>query len=167
MRLLAAQGNILDFSVEAVVNAANENLLAGSGICGVIHKAAGRQLEEACKLLAPCPTGSARITSGFALNAKHVIHAVGARWWDGSRNEAALLSSTYDGIYRLVAENHIKSIAIPAISTGIYRFPLRQATEIAIARTYANAHLLDGVELVFVCFDAKTLGIYEACVGPQ
>ncbi len=165
MQISIAKGNILDFSVEAIVNAANEHLLAGSGICGTIHKAAGSELEEACKLLAPCPAGSAVITSGFDLKAKYVIHAVGARWWDGSRNEAALLASTYDSIYRLVAENHIKSIAIPAISTGIYRFPLRLATEIAIARTYANAHLLDGVGLVFACFDEQTLSVYEASVG--
>lgn len=158
MTITIVQGDITQQTTDAIVNAANTSLLAGGGVCGAIHRASGRELEEACLELAPCPTGSAVITPGFRLPARYVIHAVGPRWLDGTRGEAELLERCYRSIFTLMREHGIRSIAIPAISTGIYRFPLEHATEIALR----TAHEFDNeeVEIVFVCFDKGTREAY-------
>jgi O-acetyl-ADP-ribose deacetylase len=125
-------GNITKVEVDAIVNAANMALAGGGGVDGAIHRAAGRELLAACRPLAPCPTGQARITPGFKLPARWVIHVVGPVWEGGHRNEVALLASCYRQALALATANGIRSIAFPAISTGAYRFPLARACEIAV-----------------------------------
>lgn len=150
--------NIVDETTDAIVNAANEMLAAGSGISGAIHAAAGRHLEQECLQLRGCPTGEARVTAGYDLKAKYVIHAVAPRYWDGTRGEADLLRKTYQSIFEVALKNKINSISIPAIDTGIYRFPLQEATQIAleVAKTY-----FDQIQIRFVCFDQKAAEIYS------
>ena len=123
----------LPFRVGAVVNAANEGLAAGGGVCGVIFRAAGPGLQSACDTVAPCPTGDARMTPAFAINAEHIIHAVGPKYRDGSAAEKALLASAYTSALRLADDAGLESIAFPAISTGIYGFPPEQAAPIVHA----------------------------------
>ena len=123
----------LPFRVGAVVNAANEGLAAGGGVCGVIFRAAGPGLQVACDKAAPCPTGEARITPAFAINAEHIIHAVGPRYRDGSAAEKALLASAYTSALQLADDAGLESIAFPAISTGIYGFPPEEAAPIVHA----------------------------------
>ncbi len=154
------KGDITTYKAEAIVNAANSNLLAGGGVCGAIHKKAGKELEEYCKPLAPCSTGEAVLTPAFGLDSKYVIHAVGPRWYDGTRNEADLLAKAYDSIFFIVKENNIRSVAIPAISTGIYNFPLEQATHIAVERAKTFLKSSPDTEIIFVCFDDETFQSY-------
>ena len=123
----------LPFRVGAVVNAANEGLAAGGGVCGVIFRAAGPGLQSACDTVAPCPTGDARMTPAFAIDAEHIIHAVGPRYRDGSAAEKALLASAYTSALRLADDAGLESIAFPAISTGIYGFPPEEAAPIVHA----------------------------------
>ena len=123
----------LPFRVGAVVNAANEGLAAGGGVCGVIFRAAGPDLQRACEKVAPCPTGEARITPAFAINAEHIIHAVGPKYRDGSAAEKALLASAYTSALQLADDVGLESIAFPAISTGIYGFPPEEAAPIVHA----------------------------------
>ena len=123
----------LPFRVGAVVNAANEGLAAGGGVCGVIFRAAGPDLQRACEKVAPCPTGEARITPAFAINAEHIIHAVGPKYRDGSAAERALLASAYTSALQLADDVGLESIAFPAISTGIYGFPPEEAAPIVHA----------------------------------
>ena len=123
----------LPFRVGAVVNAANEGLAAGGGVCGAIFRAAGPSLQSACDTVAPCPTGDARMTPAFAINAEHIIHAVGPRYRDGSAAEKALLASAYTSALRLADDAGLESIAFPAISTGIYGFPPEEAAPIVHA----------------------------------
>ncbi len=157
-------GDITTLPAEAIVNAANTTLMAGGGVCGAIHLAAGLQLEEECLRLGGCPTGEARITKGYDLPAQFVIHAVGPKYWDGSRNEAALLRNCYEAIFKIVTESKISSVAIPAIGTGIYRFPVEQATAIAVeeARAAIEAH---EVTVIFCCFDKETLDVYNTTIN--
>ena len=123
----------LPFRVGAVVNAANEGLVAGGGVCGVIFRAAGPGLQSACDKVAPCPTGDARMTPAFAIDAEHIIHAVGPRYRDGSAAEKALLASAYTSALQLADDAGLESIAFPAISTGIYGFPPEEAAPIVHA----------------------------------
>ena len=123
----------LPFRVGAVVNAANEGLVAGGGVCGVIFRAAGPGLQSACDTVAPCPTGDARMTPAFAIDAEHIIHAVGPRYRDGSAAEKALLASAYTSALQLADDAGLESIAFPAISTGIYGFPPEEAAPIVHA----------------------------------
>ena len=123
----------LPFRVGAVVNAANEGLVAGGGVCGVIFRAAGPGLQSACDKVAPCPTGDARMTPAFAINAEHIIHAVGPRYRDGSAAEKALLASAYTSALQLADDAGLESIAFPAISTGIYGFPPDEAAPVVHA----------------------------------
>ena len=123
----------LPFRVGAVVNAANTKLLAGGGVCGVIFRAAGPDLQSACDKVAPCPTGEARITPAFAINAEHIIHAVGPKYRDGSAAEKALLASAYTSALQLADDAGLESIAFPAISTGIYGFPPEEAAPVVHA----------------------------------
>ena len=158
-RLEAILGDITASKLEVVVNAANTNLAAGGGVCGAIFLAAGAGLPEACREQAPCPTGKARITPGFALKAKWIVHAVGPIWRGGDEDEAGLLASAYRESLKLAAAVGACSIAFPAISTGIYGYPLLHATKIAIATCIAAPDAI--TEIRFICFDESTLSIYE------
>ncbi len=158
-----AQGDITTFDVDAIVNAANTSLLGGGGVDGAIHEAAGPHLLEECEKIGGCPTGEARITRGYRLKARHVIHTVGPVWGGGTRGEDNLLASCYRNALRLAAEHGLRTIAFPAISTGVYRFPLERATAIALRET---KHFLEGhpdafERVIFVCFDGATLAAYE------
>jgi O-acetyl-ADP-ribose deacetylase (regulator of RNase III) len=158
-RLEAVQGDITAETVDAIVNAANQSLLGGGGVDGAIHRRAGPELLEACRPLGGCPTGDAKATPGFGLPARHVIHAVGPRYRDGSNGEPELLASAYRRALEVADEIEARSVAFPAISTGIYGYPLDEATEIAV-RTVRQTDT--NVDLVrFVCFDSKTLTAYE------
>ena len=160
-RLEARLADITALEVDAIVNAANSELAPGGGVCGAIHRAAGPALAEACRQAAPCPTGEARITPGFNLRAKYVIHAVGPRWMGGRRGEADLLAGAYRSSLRLAAEHGLGSIAFPAISTGIYGYPAEEATAIAV-RTVREAIATPSsiTDVTFVCFDERTLELY-------
>ncbi len=161
-RIKIYQGDITGLKVDAIVNAANSSLLGGGGVDGAIHRAAGYELLEFCRNLGGCPTGEAKITPGFKLQAKFIIHTVGPVWRGGERNEDNLLASCYKNSLKLAVENKVKTIAFPAISTGIYGFPVNRATKIAITETInfleANTFL---EKVVFVCFDAGTFNIYK------
>ncbi len=155
------EGDITALEVDAIVNAANSSLLGGGGVDGAIHRAAGPGLLEECRKLGGCKTGQAKITGGHRLRARHVIHAVGPVWRGGTQDEDALLASCYRESLRLAGALGLKSIAFPAISTGVYRFPLERATRIAIA-TVAEAAPPAGVErVVFACFGAEAAAIYR------
>ena len=163
--LKAISGDITRIAVDAIVNAANTSLLGGGGVDGAIHRAAGAELLEACRKLDGCATGDAKPTSGFRLPAKWIFHAVGPVWRNGEQHEDELLASCYRRCLELAGELGAKSIAFPAISTGIYGFPPRRAAEIAI-RTVKNRIEESGVEEVqFVCFDQQTLSIYTELLG--
>jgi O-acetyl-ADP-ribose deacetylase (regulator of RNase III) len=153
-----AMGDITDQQVDAIVNSANESLWAGGGVCGAIHAAAGPELERACREIGGCPTGEAVITPGFELKARFVIHAVGPRWRGGGHGEADLLERCYGSLLRVAAENGIRSLAIPSISTGIYRFPLEAAA--AIAMRVLRGGDREDLDVRMVCFDALTLEAY-------
>ena len=153
-------GDITKQHTTAIVNAANTNLLAGGGVCGAIHAAAGPEIEKECLALGGCPTGEARITRGYNLAAEFVIHAVAPRYWDGTRNEANLLRNCYQAIFKIVRENRLSSVAIPAVGTGIYGYPLEEATAIAIAEAKA-AISADDITVIFCCFDKVALDTYD------
>jgi O-acetyl-ADP-ribose deacetylase (regulator of RNase III) len=131
-RMVVVQGDITKQEVDAIVNAANQQLIRGGGVDGAIHRAAGPQLQEECRQIGGCPTGEARITKAYGLPARHVIHAVGPRWHGGGKGEAGLLASCYRHALKLAAANKAKTVAFPGISTGIYGYPLEEATRIAI-----------------------------------
>jgi len=159
-RLEAVQGDITVEATDAIVNAANSSLEAGGGVCGAIFRAAGPGLAEACRAVGRCPTGDARATPGFALPSRWIIHAVGPVWHGGGQGEPELLASAYRRSLEVADEIGARSVAFPAISTGIFGYPLEPATTIAVeaARTADTQ-----VELVrFVCFDAGTIAAYEA-----
>lgn len=155
-------GDITALEVDAIVNAANEALAPGGGVCGAIHRAAGPELAKACRAAAPCPSGKARITPGFDLKARHVIHAVGPVWHGGEAGEDVLLAGAYRSSLDLAAQHGLRSIAFPAISTGVYGFPLARATRIAVetARTWAEAHA-DFDVIVFCVFGAEAEAAYR------
>jgi O-acetyl-ADP-ribose deacetylase (regulator of RNase III) len=164
IRIEVVQGDITKEHVDAIVNAANESLLGGGGVDGAIHRAAGPELVSACRKLGGCPTGEARITRGYRLPARHVIHTVGPVWHGGNHGEAALLTSCYRNSLALAEHRRLESIAFPAISTGVYGYPSDAAAEIAL-RT-VGGHDADSVALVrFVCFDGESLGIYLGLLG--
>jgi O-acetyl-ADP-ribose deacetylase (regulator of RNase III) len=157
------QGDITAEAVDAIVNAANSSLARGGGVCGAIFAAAGPELDGACRALGGCATGDAVVTPGFALPARWIVHAVGPVWHGGSNDEPALLASAYRRSLEVAANVGATSIAFPAISTGIYGYPLEPATAIAVA-TVARADTT--IETVrFVCFDAATLAVYESILG--
>lgn len=131
-RITVVQGDLTQQKVDAIVNAANQQLLPGGGVCGAIHRAAGPELEAECRQLAPCPTGEGRITRGYRLEAAHVIHVVGPVWQGGEQGEPVLLAACYRNGLALAAENGLSTVAFPAISTGIFGYPLEAATLIAI-----------------------------------
>jgi O-acetyl-ADP-ribose deacetylase (regulator of RNase III) len=155
------RGNIVEQDVDAIVNAANETLAPGGGVSGAIHRAAGPELADECARIGGCPTGEARITAGYRLKARHVIHAVGPRY-SGNPHDAALLASAYRSALMLAASHGLQSIAFPSISTGIYGYPLDQAAPIALATCRDVLLNHPGVALVrFVLFDEETYRAYE------
>jgi len=161
-RLLAVSGDITQETTDAIVNAANSSLAPGGGVCGAIHTAAGPELARACAELGGCPTGDARITPGFALKASHVIHTVGPVWHGGGKGEPDDLVSCYRRSLELADEYGLRSIAFPAISTGIYGYPLDQATGIAVRTVRETVRTHPNVELVrFVCFKETDLHEYQ------
>jgi O-acetyl-ADP-ribose deacetylase (regulator of RNase III) len=161
-RIEVQKGDITKQKVDAIVNAANTSLLGGGGVDGTIHHAAGSELLEFNRKLGGCVTGEAKISPGFNLPAKYIIHTVGPVWNDGKNNEDDLLANCYNNSLKLAVENKIKSIAFPAISTGVYRFPLERATKIAVAEVKKFLEKNESIEkVIFVCFDEETYHIYE------
>lgn len=160
-RIKIIQGDITTIAVDAIVNAANNSLLGGGGVDGAIHRAAGPLLLEECRTLNGCETGEAKITKGYNLKTKFVIHTVGPVWRGGIHNEEELLKNCYKNCLNLAKENHCKTIAFPNISTGVYRFPKEKAAEIAMQTV--NEFLINDKSLekvIFVCFDQENLSLY-------
>jgi O-acetyl-ADP-ribose deacetylase len=163
----AQRVDITTLALDAIVNAANEQLAPGAGVCGAIHRAAGPELARVCAALGGCPTGDARITAGFDLPARSVIHAVGPMWQGGSAAEPELLASAYRSSMQLAAEHDLTSIAFPAISTGIYGYPLRPATEIALRTVMAELAEGSPVDtVIFACFSLEVLAAYHQAGVP-
>jgi O-acetyl-ADP-ribose deacetylase (regulator of RNase III) len=159
-------GDITEQKVDAIVNAANSTLLGGGGVDGAIHRAAGPELLKECRMLEGCPTGEAKITRGYRLPAKFVIHAVGPVWHGGRKGEDELLAACYRNSLRLVEKHRLKSIAFPSISTGAYRFPIKQASGIAVETV--REYLKESREIervVFVCYSEADLKVYLDQVG--
>jgi len=161
-RMLIVQGDITKQNVDAIVNAANTSLLGGGGVDGAIHRAAGPELLEECKKIGGCPTGEARVTKGYRLPAKWVIHTVGPVWRGGNANEDELLASCYRSSLKAAKEIGAKTVAFPSISTGAYGFPMERATEIALKETAKFLKEDDSIEkVIFVCFGEKAFNIYK------
>ena len=161
-KLQALQANIVTLEVDAIVNAANTTLLGGGGVDGAIHRAAGPELLAECRTLGGCPTGEARITRGYRLPAKHVIHTVGPVYRDGRHREPELLASCYRESLDLSAAHGVRSIAFPAISCGAYRYPLKDAVEIAVRECREGVARHPTIErVIFACFGEEMLELYE------
>ena len=165
MRLEAVVGDITRQRVDAIVNAANNSLLGGGGVDGAIHRAAGPELLAECRTLGGCATGDAKITGGYRLAAHHVLHTVGPVWRGGAEGEAELLASCYRRSLELAAQTGARSIAFPAISTGVYGYPADAAARIAVETVHECAPRIDMDLARFVCFDAATHGIYEGLLA--
>ena len=162
MGLQIELGDITTYRVDAIVNAANRTLLGGGGVDGAIHRAAGQKLLEECKTLGGCETGEAKITGGYRLPAKYVIHTPGPIWYGGSRGEAEKLRSSYDNSLRLAEEAGCKTVAFPSISTGVFHYPLDEAAGIAVHTILTFLKTAKSVQrVIMVCFDRKTLAAYE------
>jgi O-acetyl-ADP-ribose deacetylase (regulator of RNase III) len=162
IKIQIVKGDITKLKVDAIVSAANSSLLGGGGVDGAIHRAAGYKLLEECRTLNGCKTGEAKITNGYNLPAKFVIHTVGPVWNGGEYNEDDLLENCYKNSLKLAVENKIKTIAFPAISTGIYNFPLERATQIAIKTVKEFIRTNSTIaKVIFVCFDTTTESVYK------
>src|SRR5438132_7376839 len=161
-RISVQKTDITKLHVDAIVNAANTSLLGGGGVDGAIHRRAGPELLEECRTLGGARTGEAKITRGYKLKARYVIHAVGPVWYGGNRGEAQALASAYRSAFDLAIEHGLESIAFPAISTGAYGYPIEEATRIAIRE--ARRHE-DALHIVFCCFSARDAEIYRHYLG--
>ena len=164
--LECVEADITRLAVDAIVNAANSTLLGGGGVDGAIHRAAGPALRDECAALGGCPTGEAKVTKGYRLPAKWVIHTVGPVWSGGGRGEEGLLESCYRNALRRAREVAARSIAFPSISTGAYRFPLERAAEIAVAAVRGELAREAGIERVlFCCFGVEATTVYRKLLG--
>jgi len=161
-KLEAIQTNIVTLDVDAIVNAANTTLLGGGGVDGAIHRAAGPELVAECRTLGGCPTGESRLTKGYRLPARHVIHTVGPVWRDGRHGEPQLLASCYRTSLDLAAQHGIRTIAFPAISCGIYGYPHEEAVKVAVRACVEGLVRHNDIEkITFACFDENMLKLYE------
>lgn len=162
-KITIEQGDITKLDCDCIVNAANRSLLGGGGVDGAIHRAAGPELLAECRTLHGCRTGEAKITKGYRLKAKYIIHTVGP-FYSGAAQDAVLLADCYRNSLNLAQENGIRSIAFPAISTGVYGYPLEDATEIAVQTVaqWLEGHPEAEMQVIFCCFDAWTANIYRA-----
>lgn len=156
-----SQSDIVDFQGDAIVNAANPTLLGGGGVDGAIHRAAGRELYEECKLLGGCQPGDAKVSKGYRLKARYVIHTVGPVWKGGGHGEAEILASAYRRCLEIALEMGLKSIAFPNISTGVYGFPKPLAAQIAVATVQKVLESHPELEVHFICFDIENYREYE------
>lgn len=166
MRIEVIQADITKLALDAIVNAANQSLLGGGGVDGAIHRAAGAELLTECRTLGGCPTGQAKLTHGYRLAARYVIHAVGPRYRDGKHGEPALLASCYRESLKLAVAHGIGSIAFPAISCGIYRYPIRAAARIAIGTTASFLETAPAItQVTFACFSDDVLRAFHAALA--
>lgn len=160
--LRAIHADITTLTLDAIVNAANESLLPGGGVCGAIFRAAGPELADACRLLGGCRTGDAKFTRGFRLPARYIIHAVGPVWHGGSQGEPELLASCYRRSLELAQENNVTSVAFPSISTGIYGYPIELAAPVAVTTVRQCLGSDAGLrEVIFCCFAPSDLAVYQ------
>jgi O-acetyl-ADP-ribose deacetylase (regulator of RNase III) len=164
-RMRVVKSDITRLAVDAIVNAANERLASGGGVCGAIHRAAGPELAAACRAIGGCPTGEARLTPGFALPARFVIHAVGPVWHGGDAGEAAMLAGCYRNALELAARHGLATVAFPAISTGIYGYPPEEAAPVAVRAAAEVLAREPGLhEVTFCCFSAASAGLHRRAV---
>jgi O-acetyl-ADP-ribose deacetylase (regulator of RNase III) len=165
MRIVVQQADVTTLAVDAIVNAANQSLLGGGGVDGAIHRAAGPDLLRECRTVGGCPTGEARITQAYRLPARYVIHAVGPRYRDGKHGEPDLLANCYRNSLRLAVANAVKTIAFPAISCGIYGYPVPQAARIAVetvSTVLADEPSID--QVIFACFGRDVLAAFQTAI---